>query len=141
MTGGARGSSSVWSRDAQPPPTLVEWFAKTIEVTNDPDDNVGRMFATNVAMAAVPDISEATVINFLQGKGLRPEGTGGGKMAQKRVFIGGRPKTTKEQSTEVSAKEPNVEAHTDDGIQEHGSSSDEMKAYEKNGCVACISCE
>ena len=48
------------------------------------------MFAINAAMATVPDISEATVIKFLQSKGLRPEGTSGGKMAQKTVFIGGR---------------------------------------------------
>ena len=40
-------------------PTLVEWFAKTIEVTNNRDNYVGRMFAINDAMAVVPDISEA----------------------------------------------------------------------------------
>ena len=52
--------------EVAPQPTLVEWFAKTIEVTNNPDDHVGRMFAINAAMAAVPDISEATFIKFLQ---------------------------------------------------------------------------
>ena len=76
--------------EVAPPPTLVEWFAKTIEVTNNPDNYVGRMFAINDAMAVVPDISEATVIKFLQSKGLRLEGISGGKMPQKRVFIGGR---------------------------------------------------
>ena len=55
------------------PPTLLEWFAKTIEFTNNPDDCIGRMFAINGAMAAVPDISEATVVNILQSQGLRPE--------------------------------------------------------------------
>ena len=49
----------------------------------------------NKAMAVVPDISEATVINFLQSKGLRPEGTSGGKMPKKRVFTGRRLKTPK----------------------------------------------
>ena len=60
---------------APPPPhehLLNGLFAKTIEVTNNLDDYVGRMFAINGAMAMVPDISEATVIKFLQSKGLRP---------------------------------------------------------------------
>ena len=103
--------------EVAPPPTLVEWFAKTIEVTHNLDDYVGRMFAINAAMVAVPDISEVTVIKYLQSKGLRPEGTSGGKMAQKRVFIGGRPKTAKEQSTEVSApqaEDSDVHAHMED---------------------------
>ena len=135
-------STSEVALPPPPPPTLVEWFAKTIEISNNPDDYVGRIFAINAAMAAVPDIREAIVIKFLQSKGLRPKGTSGGKMAQKRVFIGGRPKTAKEQSTEVSApqaEDSDVDAHTEDGTQ--GSSSDEMQAYKKKGCVAYISCE
>ena len=120
--------------EVAPTPTLLEWFAKTIEVTNNPDDYVGRMFAINGAMAAVPHISEANVIKFLPSHGLWREGTSGGKMAQKRVFIGGRPKTAKEQSTEVSAPQPedsDVDAHTEDGTQDKGSSSDEVQAYGK----------
>ena len=61
-----QGSASV----VAPPPTFVEWFAKTIEVTNSPDNYVGRMFAINGAIALVPDISEVTVIKFLQSMGL-----------------------------------------------------------------------
>ena len=81
------------------------------------------MFAINAAMAAVPHISEATVIKFLQSKGLRREGTSGGKVAQKRVFIGGSPKTAKEQSTDVSApqaEDSSVDAHMEDRTQEKG---------------------
>ena len=112
--------------------SLLEWFAKTIEVTNNPDDCIGRMFAINGAMAAVPNISEATVIKFLQSQGLRPEGTSGGKMAQKRVFIGGRPKTAKEQSTKVSAPQAkDSDDDAEDGTEDKGSSSDEVQAYEK----------
>ena len=96
-----------------------------MEVTINLDDYVGGMFAINAAMAVVPGISEATVIKSLQSKGLQPLGTSCGKMAQKRVFIGGRPKTAKEQSTKVSApqaEDPHVEAHTEDGSKEQGSS-------------------
>ena len=98
-----------------PPPTLVEWFATTIEVTNNPGDHVGCMFAINGAMAVMPDISEAIVIKILPSKGLQPKGTNGGKMAQKRVFTGARPKSAKEQFTVVSPpqdEEFDVEAHT-----------------------------
>ena len=104
-----------------PPTTLVEWFAKTIDVAHNVDNFVGRMFAINGAMAVLPDSSEATVIKFLQSKWLRPEGAKGGKMAEKRVFTGGRPKTAKEQGTNVSppqAQDPDVDAHTEDGTKE-----------------------
>ena len=72
------------------------------------------MFALNNAMAVVLDVSEATVIKFLQSKGLQLEGISGGKMAQKRVFTGGRPKSATEQFTVFSppqVEDPDVEAH------------------------------
>ena len=53
-------------------------------------------------------------------------------MAQKRVFIGGRPKTAKEQSTEVSAPQAkDSDDDAEDGTEDKRSSSDEVQAYEK----------